>query len=63
MVQRLKVPDPLARGHVERNDRFGIEVVARARSAVIVARRLLGREVDQPELVVGAEQGPDTAVA
>ena len=63
VMQRLEVPHAFAGRRVERDDRLGVQVVAGPRAAVVVAGRLLGGQVDVTELLVGAEQRPNTAVA
>ena len=57
------MPDPLAGLRVDGDDAFGEQVVAEAVAAVVVAGRRAGRQVDVPELVVGAQRRPDVGVA
>ena len=57
-MDRLEIPLPLAGVEVEADDAVGEQVGARAMSAVVVARRHLGREIDAVELfvdVIGAQ--------
>ena len=63
VMDRLEVPDDLARAGVEADDRLGVDVVAVPVAAVVVVRRRAEGQVDVAELLVGAHHGPDVRVA
>src|SRR5262245_63334570 len=59
----LKMPDALAGLRLYADERFGEEVVTQAMSAVPVACRPAGLQIDVPQSLVAAHQRPDVSVA
>src|SRR6266850_56858 len=58
VVDRLKVPDTFAGRRVQAYEAVCEQVLSRVSAAVRIAARLLQRQIDVPELVVGAERRP-----
>ena len=54
----LIVPEPLARGGVERDERVGKEIRAVAIAAAEIGRRRLGRDIDDAALLIERRAGP-----
>src|SRR5262245_18612684 len=63
MVHELEMPLPLAGLQIDADKTLGIEVVARAVTAVVVGRRRFDRQVDETEFLVDADLSPHTDVA
>ena len=63
VAHRLKVPDPLARSGVERDERVGVQVVAGPVAAVVRGGRRRDLDVDVAELLVGRQAAPRPEVA
>ena len=61
-MDRLEVPDALARLDVDGHDALGEQVVAGPHAAVPVVRRRAGRQVDGARLLVDRHVGPDVGV-
>ena len=62
-MHELVVPAALAGARIDRDDRFGEQVVSRPVPAVVVAGRQLHGEIDQAELLVRAHLRPHARVA
>ena len=63
MMNGLKVPDPLTRMEIERDEAIGEQIVSVPVTAVVVARRHLDGQIDDAQLFVYGDLCPHSRVA
>ena len=63
MVHFLEVPTVFAGARLERDDRRGEQVVARANRTVEIGAGITGREIDEPELGIDGRRIPHRGAA
>ena len=63
VMHGLEVPDSLPGFGIERDQAFGVDILAVAHTAPVVVGRRGYRQIDDSRFVVGGHEGPDVCVA